>query len=77
MILEEGKSREKAVRQMNKIKNQKVVNRIADRTRKAGKGRNIIAVLAIALTTVLFTTLFTVGGSIVKKQQEETMRQLG
>lgn len=72
MILEEGKSREKAVRQMNKIKNQKVVNRIADRTRKAGKGRNIIAVLAIALTTVLFTTLFTVGGSMVKKQQEET-----
>ncbi len=67
MILEEGKSREKAVRQMNKIKNQKVVNRIADRTRKAGKGRNIIAVLAIALTTVLFTTLFTVGGSMVKK----------
>ena len=65
MILEEGKSREKAVRQMNKIKNQKVVNRIADRTRKAGKGRNIIAVLAIALTTVLFTTLFTVGGSMV------------
>ena len=77
MILEEGKSREKAVRQMNKIKNQKVVNRIADRTRKAGKGRNIIAVLAIALTTVLFTTLFTVGGSMVKKQQEETMRQVG
>lgn len=62
---------------MNKIKNQGVINRIADRTRKAGKGRNIIAVLAIALTTVLFTTLFTVGGSIVKKQQESTMRQVG
>lgn len=62
---------------MNRIKNQGVVNRIADRTRKAGKGRNMIAVLAIALTTVLFTTLFTVGGSIVKKQQEATMRQVG
>lgn len=62
---------------MNKIKNQKVINRIADRTRKAGKSRNIIAMLAIALTTVLFTTLFTVGGSIVQKQQEATMRQVG
>ena len=62
---------------MNKIRNQGVINRIADRTRKAGKSRNIIAVLAIALTTVLFTTLFTVGGSIVGKQQESTMRQVG
>lgn len=62
---------------MNRIKNQGVINRIADRTRKAGKSRNIIAVLAIALTTVLFTTLFTVGGSIIKKQQESTMRQVG
>ena len=59
---------------MNKIRNQGVINRIADRTRKAGKSRNIIAVLAIALTTVLFTTLFTVGGSIVGKQQESTMQ---
>lgn len=62
---------------MNRIKNQGVINRIADRTRKAGKSRNIIAVLAIALTTVLFTTLFTVGSSIVAKQQESTMRQVG
>ena len=62
---------------MNKIRNQGVINRIADRTRKAGKSRNIIAVLAIALTTVLFTTLFTVGGSIVGQQQESTMRQVG
>lgn len=62
---------------MNKIRNQGVINRIADRTRKAGRSRNIIAVLAIALTTILFTTLFTVGGSIIKKQQESTMRQVG
>lgn len=62
---------------MNKIKNQRVINRIADRTRRAGKGRNTIAVLAIALTTVLFTTLFTIGGSLVKKHQESTMRQVG
>lgn len=52
---------------MRKVKNHKVIRRIADRTRKAGKGRNLIAVLAIALTTVLFTAVFTVGGSIITK----------
>lgn len=62
---------------MNKVKNQAVINRIADRTRKAGKSRNIITVLAIALTTLLFTVLFTIGGSIVQKQQIATMRQVG
>lgn len=62
---------------MRRVKNRRVLRRIADKTRKAGKGRNIIAVIAIALTTVLFTTVFTVGGSMVKKQQEATMRQVG
>ena len=62
---------------MRKVRNQKVIRRIADRTRKVKKSRNIIAVLAIALTTVLFTTVFTVGGSILKKHQNATMREVG
>ena len=62
---------------MRRVKNQRVLKRIADKTRKAGKGRNIIAVAAIALTTVLFTSVFTIGGSIIEKHQEETMRQVG
>lgn len=62
---------------MRKVNNKRVIRKIADRTRKSGKNRNIIAVLAIALTTVLFTSLFTVGGSLIKKQQEATMRQVG
>lgn len=62
---------------MRRVKNQKIVRKIADRTRKAGKNRNVISVLAIALTTVLFTSVFTIGGSLMKKQQEETMRQVG
>lgn len=62
---------------MRRVKNQKVIRRIADRMRTAGKGRSVISVLAIALTTVLFTSVFTVGGSIIKKQQEATMRQVG
>lgn len=62
---------------MRKVRNGKVIRKIADRTRKAGKNRNIIAVLAIALTALLFTSIFTVGGSIINKQQESTCRQVG
>lgn len=62
---------------MNRVKNRKIIHKIADRTRRAGKSRNIIAILAITLTTILFTSVFTVGGSLVKKQQEATMRQVG
>ena len=62
---------------MHRVNNKRVLNRIADRTRKAGKARNLIASAAIMLTTVLFTSVFTVGGSLVQKQQEATMRQVG
>ena len=62
---------------MRKVKNQRVLRKIADKTRKAGKERNIAAILAIVMTTVLFTTVFTVGGSMIEKQQKATMRQVG
>lgn len=61
---------------MNKVKNKKIVRKIADRTLQAKKSRNLIGILAIVLTSVLFTAVFTIGGSLVKKQQEETMRQV-
>lgn len=62
---------------MRRGKGQKVIRRIADKTRMAGKGRNIIAVIAIAMTSLLFTSLFTIGGNMIVKQQEGTMRQVG
>ena len=62
---------------MSKVKNKAVIRRIADKTRKAGKEKNLIAILAIALTSLLFTTVFTVGGCILQKNQEELMRQVG
>lgn len=62
---------------MRKVKNRKVIHRIADKTRKAQKGRNFIAVLAIMLTSLMFTVVFLVGASLVKKGQESTMRQVG
>lgn len=54
---------------MRKVKNKKVIRRIADQSLKSRKSRNLIAVLAIALTSILFTALFVVGGSIVQKQR--------
>lgn len=62
---------------MRKVNNAQVIRRVADKTRKAGRGRNLISVLAITLTTLLFTSVFTVGGSLIEKNQEETMRQVG
>lgn len=62
---------------MHKVKNQKVVIKVAMRSMKARKWRNVIAVLAIALTSILFTALFTIGSSMLEKQQEANMRQVG
>ena len=62
---------------MCKVNNRKVIRKIADKTRKAGKSKNIIPVLAIAMTALLFTSVFTIGGSMIEKQQESTMRQVG
>lgn len=62
---------------MRKVNNKKAVRRIADKTRRAGRMRSMITVAAIALTSLLFTSVFTIGGSLVEKQQEATMRQVG
>ena len=44
---------------------------------RAARTRNIVAVLAIALTTVLFTSLFTIASSINYSFQQENFRQAG
>ena len=44
---------------------------------KEGKTRNVILVIAIALTTVMFTVLMTISGSISDSQQIEEMRLNG
>ncbi len=44
---------------------------------KQNKGRSIVAVTAIALTTLLFTTLFVLGQSMSKNLVEMTFRQTG
>ena len=62
---------------MIKVRNGKVVSRLASRCMTANRTRNIVAVIAIALTTLLFTALFTVAGTLASSVQQQTFRQLG
>lgn len=62
---------------MIKVRNQKVIRRLAFRSFKANKSRNLIAILAIILTSILFTTLFTISIGMLETFQNETMRQSG
>ena len=49
---------------MLKVSNGKCIRHLGLRSMQANRTRNSIAVLAIALTTVLFTSLFTIAMSI-------------
>ena len=62
---------------MKKVANKKIIRTLTWRTIREKKWKNLIAILAIALTSVLFTALFTVGGSLVTTFQESTFRQIG
>ena len=60
-----------------KVSNGKIIRRLGWRSMKAARTRNLIAVLAIALTTVLFTSLFTIAMSINDGFQQSNFRQVG
>lgn len=62
---------------MRKVKNKKVIRNLADKSFLANKSRNLIATVAIALTALLFTTLFTIGIGTLDNFQQQTMRQVG
>lgn len=62
---------------MRKVKNRPVIRRISDRSLKLSFSRNVIAVLAIALTALMFTGLLTVSLSSIDYMQRQTMRQVG
>ncbi len=62
---------------MIRVANRGCVRRLGFRSMKAAQTRNIVAVLAIALTTVLFTSLFTIASSINYSFQQENFRQAG
>ncbi len=60
-----------------KVSNGRCVRRLGFRSMRAARTRNIVAVLAIALTTILFTSLFTIAASINYSYQQENFRQMG
>lgn len=62
---------------MIKVNNKKAISNLADKSFRANKARNLIAIIAIALTAVLFTTLFTLGIGTVESLQQASMRQAG
>lgn len=62
---------------MIRVKNRKTIANISKKSLKANKTRNIIAILAIALTTILFTALFTIALTMVKSFEQQTFRQVG
>ena len=62
---------------MRRVKNQKVLKKLSQRIVQSRKKKNIISLAAILLTTILFTTVFSVGGSLLKSNTESTLRQVG
>ena len=60
-----------------KVSNGKCIRTLSHRSLRANRARNIVAVLAIALTTVLFTSLFTIAMSINDGIQQNNFRQVG
>ena len=62
---------------MLNVNNKKAIRKLSIRSLRNSKTRNIIAVVAIILTTVLFTSVFSVGMSAIDSMQQSTMRQVG
>lgn len=60
-----------------RVKNRKTIRKLSLRSYQAAGKRNLIAVIAIILTTVLFTSLFTIVMSLNSSYQTYTFRQIG
>ena len=55
----------------------KPIQTLNQRTFKKNKGRNLVAIIAILMTAIMFTTLFTLAQSMSKNMVEMTFRQTG
>lgn len=62
---------------MIKVKNSKVINETTFALLKYNKKRNIVATIAIVLTALMFTSLFTIGFGLNESMQRERMRMVG
>ena len=59
------------------VKNRSCIRRLSFKTLLASRKRNLIAIAAIVLTTLLFTSLFTIALSINKTYEMYSFRQIG
>lgn len=62
---------------MMRVSNRKAVQRLAWRSFKANRIRNFFAIIAMILTSVLFTSLFTAAIGLNYTMQQQTMRMVG
>lgn len=62
---------------MFNVSNKKAISKLSRESFKGNKTRNIIAIIAIALTAMMFTALFTISGGVIENIQKQTMRQAG
>lgn len=62
---------------MINVRNKYAIRLLSDRSFRMNKTRNIIAVIAIAMTAVLFTSVFTMGFGAVESMQRAGMRMSG
>ena len=60
-----------------RVANRKCIRRLALKNLQSAKLRNLITIIAVALTTILFTTLFTIVLSMVENFQQSNFRQVG
>ncbi|MDO4555094.1 MAG: ABC transporter permease [Lachnospiraceae bacterium] len=60
-----------------RVKNKKAIRNLSDKSFRAAGLRNGIAMAAIALTAILFTSLFTIGFGLIDSFQYMTARQAG
>lgn len=60
-----------------KVRNRKIIRQLSWKSLSANRTRNIVAICAIALTALLFTSLFTIALSINEGFQQANFRQVG
>ena len=62
---------------MFQVNNHKLIWKLTLKSLKMNPTRNKVAVIAIALTTILFSCIFSIGGTMIHSIQEESFRQSG
>ena len=62
---------------MIRVRSQKIISKLSKKSLQTNRVRNMVAVSAIALTTLLFTALFTITETMLYTSEQQTFRQVG